>query len=280
MVSGKAAGTNALMPGGTRVRLATSTDGAVFTRTGVTVLDQAATPSLLLSREGLPYLYVTAHQVDGRRDGAALSIGSADGATWKHCFLSFTGMPDGVAAVDPDVVTRNDGSYRMFFTGGLAAGNSLLVIHYADSSDGLTWAYRGVALQLATSVLDSVTFEAGGEWHMYTLEAAGAAMVHARSSDGASFRFADRSERTMAGQPYVLSQARQLAGVTRVFAFGPNGQVIRSFATADGSTLQAGTVDHLAFSAQEAQESQFVKDPAVVVLRSGVVLMAYATALR
>lgn len=245
----------------------------------MTVLDQAATPSLLMSRDGLPYLYVTAHQANGGRDGAAVSIGSADGTTWKHCRLAFTGMPDGVAAVDPDVVTRSDGSYRMFFTGGLSAGSSLRVIHYADSNDGLSWTYRGVALQMATSVLDSITFEAGGAWHMYTLESSGGAMVRARSSDGAVFSFADRSERTMSGQIYVISQARQIGGVMRLFAFGPNGQVIRSFTTTDGSTLQAGTVDHLTFSAQEAQESQFIKDPAIAILRSGVALMAYATAI-
>lgn len=39
--SGKASGTNELMPGGARIRLATSTDGLSFSRTGTTVLDQS-----------------------------------------------------------------------------------------------------------------------------------------------------------------------------------------------------------------------------------------------
>jgi hypothetical protein len=275
--SGKVDGTNELMPGSQRIRLATSTDGASFARTGITVLDQAATPSLVLSAAGLPYLYYTAHKTDGIRDNAALSIGNADATIWKHCQLNFTGMPSNLSSVDPDVVKRNNGSFRMYITGPIS-GN-LMGIHYADSSDGINWAYQGVALQHASSVLDSITFEAGGRWHMYALNATSIDMVYASSSDGASFSFVDSSSRKIGGQPYVISQAIQLDGATRLYAFGPGGQEIRSFITSNGANLTEGTTTHLSFSNRETPESIFIKDPAVVQLPSGDVLMAYSTAI-
>lgn len=277
--NGKASGTNELMPGGTRIRLATSTDGSSFIRTGQTVLDQAATPSLVLSTNGLVLLYYTAHKVDGGKDGAALSIGSADASQWKHCQLKFAGFPAGVSTVDPDVVLRSDGTYRLYVTGSVTGASSLVGIHYADSPDGINWTYGGLAFQHSSSILDSATFQVNGLWHMYTLAASGSGMVHGTSTNGATFTFVDQKERTMAGQPFVISQAALWSGVTRLFSFGPNGQAIRSFTTTDGNSLSGGTVDHLTYSAAQPQESIFVKDPAVTRLSSGQVLMAYATAI-
>ena len=277
--SGKASGTNELMPGGSRVRLATSTDGSTFNRTGKTVLDQAATPSLVLSPTGLVLLYYTAHKVDGTKDGAAVSIGSADGSQWKHCQLNFSGFPGGISTVDPDVVRRSDGTYRLYVTGSVTGTSSLTGIHYADSPDGINWTYGGLAFQHSSSILDSVTFAVNGTWHMFTLSSSGSGMVHGTSVNGSSFTFVDHAERLMGGQPFVISQAASLSGATRLFAFGPRGQTIRSFTTSDGSSLVAGTVDHLSFSAEQSQESIFIKDPAVIRLPSGQVLMAYSTVI-
>ena len=277
--SGRASGTNELMPGASRVRLATSTDGSTFNRTGQTVLDQVATPSLVLSPTGMVLMYYTAHKVDGVKDGAALSIGSADASQWKHCQLNFSGFPGGISTVDPDVVRRSDGTYRLYVTASVTGTSSLTGIHYADSADGINWTYGGLAFQHSSSVLDSVTFAVNGIWHMFTLSSTGSGMVHGTSVDGSSFTFVDHAERLMAGQSFIISQAVSLSGVTRLFAFGPRGQTIRSFTTTDGSTLVAGTVDHLTFPAGQPLESIFIKDPAVIRLASGQVLMAYSTAI-
>ena len=104
-----------LNPAGQRLRSALAADGLNYVRTELPIVDRAATPSLVLL-DGLPHLYYTAHRAQDGRDGASLSIGSADGLSWQHCELSFSGLPDGVGTVDPDVVLRADGTLRMYVT--------------------------------------------------------------------------------------------------------------------------------------------------------------------
>jgi len=61
--------------------------------------------------------------------------------------------------------------------------------HYADSADGLTWTYGGLAFEYSESILDSVTFQVGASWHMYALIGSTTDMVHGISSDGRTFTF-------------------------------------------------------------------------------------------
>lgn len=180
-------------------------------------------------------LYTTAHQVNGRQDGFVVSIGTADGKSWRHCQVSLKGFPAGLLGVDPDIVSLSGGSYRMYLTGSASSGSSRIAIHYADSADGFTWTYGGLAFKYSESILDSVTFQVGASWHMYALSGSTTDMVHGISSDGRTFTFVGKGPVLLNGQKVVLSQAIVMSGQIRVFAFAPPGSWIRSLITTDGT---------------------------------------------
>ncbi|AVP99446.1 hypothetical protein C7S18_20735 [Ahniella affigens] len=279
--TGAAAGTNFTMPGSIRLRLARAGDhGAPFVRADLTVLDQAATASMVLFG-GVPYLYYTAHQIAAGQDGAALSIGTANGNSWQHCLLSFSGLPSGVRTVDPDVILRPGGGLRMYFTSNLVSNPARFGIHYADSTDGLNWTYVGEAfLHPSHSVLDSTTaMTTDGTWHQYVLDAGSIAMSHASSATASTFTFVDESQRLIDGQAYKLAQAFSTATGLRIYAGGPGNQQIRSFTTSDGVTLAASPTIHLSFVSGQPHESTLIKDPAVVQLGDGSYLMAYSAGI-
>ena len=272
--SGRAAGTNESMPGGNRVRAATSSDGITWNRLPNAILDQVATPSLVIGPKGLPLLYTTAHHINGRQDGFAVSVGSADGRTWRHCRVNLKGFPAGVMGVDPDVVALPGGGYRMYLTGSAIPGSPRIAIHYADSPDGVTWTYGGIAFGRPDSILDSVTFRVGETWHMYTLSE-NTDMVHGVSPDGRTFTYLGKAPILIDGKPFVLSQAAVTGDQMRVFGFGPGGSWISAVATSDGATWQPDAQPALVFD--PSVESKFIRDPAVVKLANGSYLMVYAT---
>ncbi|MBL9016036.1 MAG: hypothetical protein JNL83_17745 [Myxococcales bacterium] len=274
---GRAPGTNELMPGAQRLRAAVSSDGIVWTRLPDTIADQAATPSLVRAPGGPPMLYMTAHQATGVQDGTTVAIGTADGTSWTHCAIERVGFPPGLGGSDPDVVLADDGTYRLYITGGVNGGR--IGIHHADSPDGVVWTYGGVSFERSTSILDSMTFRSGATWHQYALDGTSIAMVHGTSADGRTFTFADVSERRLGGAPHVLSQAALVEGAMRLYGFGPLGREIRSFTTDDGSTLVEDPRLLLALEGARAEESGFVKDPAVTGLADGTYLMVYSTVI-
>jgi hypothetical protein len=275
--SGKVPGSNELQPGGQRIRLARSLDGENFERLNLTILDQAATPTMLAMPDGQLYVYYTAYQAYKGRDGAALSIGSADGATWQHCELNYQGLPEMVNPVDPDIIALDDGTYRMFVTGPTSSGQ--FGIHSLDSSDGLNWAYRGEAYASASGNLDSATMRIGSSWHMFVLQLMTVEMTHSTSPDAVQFTAIDTKLYTIDGQPHVLSQGLVDGEATRIFGFSPMGQKIRSFRTTDGSDLVADETVHLSFDAAQAEESIFIKDPAVAFAADRSIWMVYSTAI-
>ncbi len=274
---GRAAGTNELMPGGTQLRSAFSFDGQSWIRFPTPVLDQAATASLIMSPDGRPMLFSTAHQVNGKQDGFAVSVGHPTGQSWRHCRVTLKGFPAGMLGVDPDVVALPGGGYRVYLTGSAAPGSSRTAIFYADSKDGLTWTYQGVAFERPNSILDSMTFLVGDTWHMYTLSDQPAVMVHGTSKDGRTFTYVDTVPISVDGQPIVLSQAANVDGQLRVFGFLPKGMGIRSFATPVASAMPANST--LSLDLDPSLEHTFIKDPAVVQLKDGNYLMVYSTAL-
>jgi len=109
--------------------------------------------------------------------------------------------------------------------------------HYADSTDGLTWTYGGLAFEYSESFLDSVTFQVGVSWHMYALIGSITDMFHGISSDGRTFTFVGKGPVLLNGQKVVLSKAIVMSGQIRVFAFALPGSWIRSLIITDGTNL-------------------------------------------
>ena len=273
--SGVASGANESMPGGNQVRAAVSSDGINWTRLSASILDQIGTPSLVINSKGLPLLYTTAHKINGSQDGFAVSIGTADGRTWRHCSVNLKGFPSGLLGVDPDVVALSGGGLRMYLTGSATAGSSRIAIHYADSTDGVTWTYGGLAFESSDSILDSVTFKVQDTWHMYALTGTSTEMSHGVSSDGRTFTYVGKGPVLLDGKAVVLSQAIVIGGQLRIFCFAPPGSWIRSLITADGTTFRADS--QLALVFDSSIERKFIRDPAVVQLANGTYFMAYAT---
>ena len=276
--SGLASGANESMPGGNRVKAAVSSDGATWTRLPAAILDQIGTPSLVINSQGLPLLYTTAHKVNGNSDGFVVSVGTADGRTWRHCSVNLKGFPAGVLGVDPDVVALSGGGLRMYLTGSSGAGSNRIAIHYADSTDGVTWTYGGLAFQSTDSILDSVTFKLQDTWHMYVLTGTSTEMTHGISSDGRTFTSVGKGTVLLDGKTVVLSQAVVIGGQMRVFCFAPPGSWIRSLITADGTTFK--TDSQVALTFDSSVEYKFIRDPAVVQLANGSYFMAYSTPIQ
>lgn len=165
----------------------------------------------------------------------------------------------------------------MYLTGTATQGVTRVAINYADSTDGVTWTYGGLAFESSESILDSVTFRVGSTWHMYVLSGTSTDMVHGTSADGRMFTQVGKGPVLLNGKNVVLSQAIDIGGQLRVFCFAPPGDWIRSFITADGSTWQ--TDSKVALTFDSSIEYKFNRDPAVVQLTNGTFLMVYATAI-
>ncbi len=287
IATGKAPNTNERMPGGTRLRIARSDEMKVWNVDDGVLLDQAATPSLTISPDGLPLLYMTAHAIDGKRDGFAVSVGNADGTSWRHCVVDLEGFPRWILGSDPDVVRMADQQYRIYLTGNLREGDKKIGIHYADSRDGITWRYGGIAFESADSVIDSMTFRLGDTWHMYVLPIDGIDMIHATSDDGRTFVQESRTQRIIAGRPHVLSQTlvdADAADNAIIFGFGPPPASISMASTTDGVTFTDMPANINPIVSIRDGDALFVKDPAIVYMgrASGLTqpyLLVYATAI-
>ena len=280
---GKAPDRNENQPGGNRLRIVRSADMKAWSVDAEFLIDQSATPSLTISPTGMPLLYMTANAINGKQDGFAVSVGDINGRTWRHCYAELINFPPGVLGVDPDVVRVADQQYRIYLTGGLRKGERKLGIHYAESIDGITWQYGGIAFESDDSVIDSMTFKLGDTWHMYVLPIDGIDMVHATSTDGKSFVKESRASRMIDNKPHVLSHT--IIGVNGdtnalVMAFQPPGRGISMAQTSDGTTFQripdiTNPVINLADG-----DARFTRDPAIVALGGDTpYLLVYATAI-
>jgi hypothetical protein len=91
---------------------------------------------------------------------------------WKAVGVAIS-IPGGAPVVMPEVVVVSPGLFRMYFGQGRTDGG--WDIWYAESSDGLGWTVRGIALAGTTSPSDpefiirgaSMVHLASGQWRMY-----------------------------------------------------------------------------------------------------------------
>lgn len=285
--TGKAPGSNELQPGGNRLRIARSDTLQTWTVDDAYLIEQAATPSLTMSASGNPLLYMTAHAINGKQDGFAVSVGDPTGQTWRHCYVELKGFPAGFLGVDPDVVRLADHQYRVYLTGGLRQGERTLGIHYADSTDGITWEYGGIAFAYTDSVIDSMTFKQGDTWHMYVLPMGGIDMIHATSSDGKTFGAEGQATRRIAKKPSVLSHASAATDGTPstiILGFQPPGKGVYMAQTSDGTTLEAVPGITNPIIPVGNGDALFTRDPAMVALADSTAeqpsyLIVYATAI-
>lgn len=267
-----------------RLLLATSTDGKVFERLNIVLSDQANTPNILQLSSGRILIYYTGSNLDlsipgSQRDGIAAAVSDDDGENWDYYKIKFTGFDDGPPIVDPDIILMEDGTFRMYVTRGITVGGSTKVgVLWADSDDGFNFTYGGIAAVRDDNIVDSLTYKIGSTYHMYVLNPiSSGSFSYFTSTDGESFTYVSEAEHKIDSETYILSNwFKESSGEYRVFAFSFINEDIRSFTTTDGATLSAGSDVHLSFSDDNsALEKTWIKDAAVLKLKSGSYLMAY-----
>lgn len=269
-------------PGYFRLITATSSDGLTFTSTGKILTDQANVADMVIDARGRWYVYYTGWAVGTQQNVTALAISDDQGQTWYFKNVRFTGLPNATSKpADPDVILLPDGTFRMYATTDYAAGGKVGII-YAESTDGITFQYKGVVASLPNDALiDSNTFLLGDSWYMYAIGTTATTHFRFTSKDGKTFTPAGelRLNGTGGGGDYFASNGYTTSdGRYRMFASFLPDKHLRSFITSDGSnwTLESG--NRMTFTGVQPEEL-YLKDPAVTRLSNGTYFAVVTTRL-
>ncbi|MGQ9651750.1 MAG: hypothetical protein ACUVXJ_16730 [Phycisphaerae bacterium] len=291
--SGAAVGPSGYGPWNNRLRVATSSDGMNWTRTGVTLADQADVPCCLVVDGTLWVFFVIWQDATGSPDltNTTVAACSRDLVRWVYRKLEFAGLPQGYTPtpVDPTVVACN-GGYRMYFTLGPQPARETEKPHTfsATSTDLIHWTYEGERYDRGNKeVLDPNLLWIDDHYEFF---AGGTAEInhHATSADGLSFTvLADLMPLADSGFGVVMCNGMKVGGTYKYYGFlsVPAGSTtpvdIRSL-TYDGGTWRVDDGARLSVDTSTGQESVYVKDPGVGVHPDGEAcgyVMIYVTAI-
>lgn len=166
-----------------RILLAMSEDGIIWTKQGVALNlgspgsadDRHVFDPTVVVRAGTYFMYYAAAS-DANPGGRAIMLAtSLDGVTWaKQGVVLSPGAPgdlDDGRVLDPGVVVAGN-RFAMVYAGTEAA-TGLQRLFYADSSDGLAWIRRGLALDVEVPdesphlSLPTIVQGEGGGWFVH-----------------------------------------------------------------------------------------------------------------
>lgn len=268
---------NSESPAYFRMLTAVSDDGYNWTKTGVVVSDQANVPDMV-QKDGKVYLYYTGWTVGNEFNTTALATIEEGSERWFFYNLTFTDYPTGgeVKPVDPDVILLPNGDFRMYATAPI---NGRPAIVYFESSDGINFEYKGVALSSATEdYLDSNTFYYNNEYHMFAINGVNAEHYYFTSTDGKFWTI--QGSQTFYGsgnEQHFISNGYETADSYRIFGFFLPDKNINSFTSSDMQSWFADPSSRLEFDGATFNESEYLKDPAIVQLTDGSWLMVYVS---
>ncbi|MBI4435290.1 exo-alpha-sialidase [Candidatus Uhrbacteria bacterium] len=252
-----------------RLMTAISYDGLSYTQNDTWVADQADSPDAVV-KDGTIYLYYTGWIVGDRINTTAVALSRDGGRTWvyKHLELTDAGPIDRV--VYPDVVLLEDGTFRLFFTAGNPQG-----IHYAESVDGITFAYKGVVFAQSDDIaIDSTTFKVGDTWHMYAASKDGTKRLwHLTSTDGSGFTVYAMTSFPFENEPRMPGNGYWLEDRYHLYLSSTDDVSIRSTWSKKGFDWYPGEGVRL----EPLETEAWVRDPAIVALENGQYLMFYVT---
>jgi len=265
-------------PGFFRLIGATSTDGVTFTSTGKIISDQANVPDVVMDARGRLYLYYTGWTVGNQQNVTAVALSDDKGKTWFFKYVKFTEMPNSaVKPVDPDIILLPDGTFRMYATAEISTGKPGII--YAESTDGITFVYKGVIASLVSgNLIDSNTFLVGDTWHLYAISN-NSTHYHYTSKDGKTFAAAASVQFTSSGSSYFVSNGYSTTdGRYRIFAAFLPEKHLRSLISSDGTNWTFESGNRFTFVGAPLEES-YLKDPAIVRLQDGTYFAAFVTRL-
>jgi hypothetical protein len=259
-----------------RLLTATSTDGVHFAATGSILTDQGNVPDIVMDADGTIRMYYIGQSIEeGSGENTVVALSRDNGTTWEFKKLTFVNLPQPREPSDPDVVLLEDGTYRMYYTSSIPG--DVIGIVYADSPDGITFTYGGLALQNTVgSVIDSSTVFFNDLWHMTVLQGKVNGQLYATSTDGLTFTLAEDSALTLPGNQYITSNALIEDDTLRMFAFSLAEKNIRSFTTNDFLTWTTNDVA-LDGDSTTTLGSNYIQDSSVGMLADGTYLMVYVS---
>ena len=264
-----------------RLLSATSEDGLTWTRTNTIISEQANVPDMVVTEDGTIFLYYVGGNILGLDQSIAVAVSTDNGVTWTFKKVTIENREVlGGDPGDPDVVIREDGSYRLYFTSQIK-GSDGPSIQYADGTDGFNFTYKGEAFKAdGYTAIDSSAFFVDGHWAMNTFSGFDTEVIHGVSSDdGESFEFVQAKDVKYNNQPVFLSNSFTLPDDSvRFYSFDFRSGDFRSFVTTDGLTWEDEGNLYLSYEeGKNPLEGFYIKDPAVVQLPDGSFFMVYVT---
>lgn len=256
-----------------RLMTAISYDGLSYVQTGTWISDQANVPDAVVTENGTIYAYYTGWIVGEYLNTTAVAISNDQGRTWSYKYIQLEDAPSISKPVDPDVVLLEDGTFRMYFTTTLLGGN--IGIHYAESTDGTRFVYKGSAWTPRNNgALDSTTVKIGDTWHMWTLSQDGIDKIyHLTSTNGIDFEFYGLTSFPINDLPHMPSNGVWVDDRFHLFLFGPSGDSLVSMWTKNGYDWYPDEGTRL----DPYDEEEYVKDPTIVPVGDDQYLMIYVT---
>jgi hypothetical protein len=254
------------------LKLAASSDGMTYVSNGEIVSFQANGPDMIVDAQGRILLYYTGWILGDRLYRSAVAISQDEGKSWTYKYLELTGGDEYLKPTEIDAVLLEDGSVRIFYSSGNPSVGT--GIHYAQSTDGINFTYKGVVFAPKDYTAKKPTvFQADGLWHLYASSDNDAGQVwHLTSVDGVNFDVYALTSFPVDEKPSVPSNGVWLGERYHMFLSTLDGD-IRSFWTTDGNNWMPDEGTRLSKTGDE----QFVADATIIPLASDRFLMVYTT---
>ena len=252
-----------------KIMTAISYDGVAFIQNDQWVCDQCHAPDAM-RKDGNLYLYYSGHTIGDRVDTTAVAISQDEGKTWVYRYVELEGNSISGRFSRPDVVLLEDGTFRLFFTGGQPVS-----IHYAESTDGITFTYKGILFsQSQDKAQDSTTMRIGETWHMYAQSEDGISRLwHLTGADSLALTVYDLTSFPNDGVLSAPSNGFWKDDRFTLFMSDKISGTIGSMWSKDGFDWYPSGQTNLTPTQDEAS----VEDAAVVDLGDGRYLMFYVT---
>ncbi len=269
-----------LGPWASRLMLAFSEDGLVFSPTDRILSDQADVPDAILMPNGEIRVYYVTMCPEEVRNKIVVAV-TRDAIEWAYKTVQIEGLQDiQPIAVDPTVEFAPDGRIRMYFTSSPASPGSAPQSYSAISGDGYSFVMEsGARFGVDDShVLDPTVLLIDDTWHYFAGGLPGT-NYHAVSPDGLTFT----QEDNVSVNDFLFANGIAVPGGYRYYGFiqqvGTAVSSIYSVFTADGQTWQLDEGVRLELNQSSSLEAIGVKDPAVVQMPDGRYLMIYSTVI-
>lgn len=270
---------NPARAGARQILIATSSDGITFTPSGVRLTAQGNVPDMVVASDGTIFAYYIGQSISQNDEDTVVAKSVDNGATWTYHFLTFNNLPSPRQPGDPDVVLLPDGTFRMFYTDSV--DEALIGIRYADSTDGMTFTYGGIALNAGIPVADSTTFFQNGTWTMLVIDHSPDFLFKqykATSTDGKTFTYVGEVGDVVGPTgTYFLSNPLIEHDDLRMIGFGGDNQTLESFSSPDTITWTSDPTPILSASPLSLQGGTYLQDSSVAKLANGTYLLLYVT---